>query len=173
MNPEQGDQRSSAPGRRCPDSLVPPLYRNERFESQLRRLHGRPRRPDSKGRRIRNELRELLRQARSTPARTRVPEVLLTSRAAMRPAGKARRPRILGVFEGGATPLDGMQRGPNVTRLRYTVVTVRKSGRRCATAAEVRRTAQFLKAVVHRLAQSAAAAPSASSQCHCYRREWR
>ena len=69
----------------------------------------------------------------------------------MRPAGKARRPRILGVFEGGATPLDGMQRGPNVTRLRYTGL-VRKSGRRCATAAEVRRTAQFLKAVVHRLA---------------------
>ena len=36
----------------------------------------------------------------------------------MRPAGKARRPRILGVFEGDATPPDGMQRGPNVTRLR-------------------------------------------------------
>ncbi|MPZ16863.1 MAG: GatB/YqeY domain-containing protein [Luteitalea sp.] len=31
----------------------------------------------------------------------------------MRPASKARRPRILGIFEGGATPLAGMQRRPN------------------------------------------------------------
>src|SRR3970282_790118 len=34
----------------------------------------------------------------------------------MRPAGKARRPRILGIFEGGATPPDGMQRRPNAKR---------------------------------------------------------
>src|SRR3990172_5744481 len=38
----------------------------------------------------------------------------------MRPAGKARRPRISGIFEGGATPPDGMQRRPNAKRfLRY------------------------------------------------------
>src|SRR5688500_1213630 len=29
------------------------------------------------------------------------------------PAGKARRPRIPGVFDGGATPPDGMHRRPN------------------------------------------------------------
>ena len=33
----------------------------------------------------------------------------------MRPHGKARRPRILGVFEGGATQPGGMQRRPNAT----------------------------------------------------------
>ena len=31
----------------------------------------------------------------------------------MRPAGQARRPRILGICEGGATPPGGMQRRPN------------------------------------------------------------
>ena len=31
----------------------------------------------------------------------------------MRPAGKARRPRILSIFEGGATQRAGMQRRPN------------------------------------------------------------
>jgi hypothetical protein len=36
----------------------------------------------------------------------------------MRPAGKARRLRILSIFEGGATQPDGMQREPNATRLR-------------------------------------------------------
>src|SRR5262245_56885911 len=35
----------------------------------------------------------------------------------MRPHGKARRPRILGIFERGATSPGGMQRGPNATRL--------------------------------------------------------
>src|ERR1700674_462772 len=34
-------------------------------------------------------------------------------RVAMRPAGKARRPRISGIFEGGATQPGGMQRRPN------------------------------------------------------------
>src|SRR5687767_11643195 len=34
-------------------------------------------------------------------------------RAARRPAGKARRPRISGIFEGRATPPAGMHRGPN------------------------------------------------------------
>jgi selenide,water dikinase len=34
-------------------------------------------------------------------------------RAARRPAGKARRPRISAIFEGGATSPDGMHRGPN------------------------------------------------------------
>ncbi len=38
-------------------------------------------------------------------------------RAAMRPAGKARRPRISGIFEGGATPPGGMQRRPNAGEL--------------------------------------------------------
>jgi len=36
-------------------------------------------------------------------------------RPARRPDRQARRPRILGVFEGGATPPDGMQRRPNAT----------------------------------------------------------
>src|SRR6059036_3858730 len=35
----------------------------------------------------------------------------------MRPAGKARRPRISGIFEGGATQPDGMQRRPNAVGL--------------------------------------------------------
>ena len=34
-------------------------------------------------------------------------------RPSMRPAGKARRPRIPGVFEGGATQPGGMQRRTN------------------------------------------------------------
>ncbi len=40
----------------------------------------------------------------------------------MRLAGKARRPRILGIFEGGATQPAGMQRRPNakVFRRRHT-----------------------------------------------------
>jgi hypothetical protein len=36
----------------------------------------------------------------------------------MRPAGKARRPRILGIFEGGATQPGGMQRQPNAKLFR-------------------------------------------------------
>ena len=38
-------------------------------------------------------------------------------RAARRPAGKARRPRISGIFEGGATPAGGMHRRPNATAI--------------------------------------------------------
>src|SRR5438874_1384082 len=37
------------------------------------------------------------------------------SRAARRPHGKARRPRIAGLFEGGATQPGGMHRRPNAT----------------------------------------------------------
>jgi hypothetical protein len=36
----------------------------------------------------------------------------------MRPAGKARRPSILGIFEEGATPPAGMQRQPNAQLFR-------------------------------------------------------
>src|SRR5688572_9455018 len=35
----------------------------------------------------------------------------------MRPAGKARRPSISGICDGGATPPGGMQRRPNATGL--------------------------------------------------------
>jgi hypothetical protein len=54
-------------------------------------------------------------------------------RAAMRPVGKARRPRILGICKGGATPPNGMQRRPNAepTRDRTTGTseqTLRRSG---------------------------------------------
>src|SRR2546427_13101718 len=38
---------------------------------------------------------------------------IVASRAAMRPAGKARRPRVSGILEGGATQPDGMQRRSN------------------------------------------------------------
>src|SRR6478735_1238142 len=48
----------------------------------------------------------------------RVPEVLLTPRAAVRPARKAREGRIPGVCNRRATPRPGMQRRPNVTGLR-------------------------------------------------------
>src|SRR5713226_2547078 len=44
----------------------------------------------------------------------------------MRPAGKARRPRISGIFEGGATQPDGMQRRPNAAGL-----APRAAGRGC------------------------------------------
>jgi hypothetical protein len=49
----------------------------------------------------------------------------------MRPAGKARRPRILGIFEGGATQPGGMQRQPTAKLFRgqHTSVAVRKSRR--------------------------------------------
>jgi hypothetical protein len=54
-------------------------------------------------------------------------------RAAMRPVGKARRPRIVGLCKGGATPPNGMQRRPNAepTRDRTTGTseqTPRRSG---------------------------------------------
>src|SRR6266851_2540020 len=38
---------------------------------------------------------------------------IVAPRAAIRPAGKARRPRISGIFEGGATQPDGMERRSN------------------------------------------------------------
>src|SRR5712692_1518457 len=41
----------------------------------------------------------------------------------MRPAGKARRPRIPGVFEGGATPPGGMQRRSNADGVAARLVT--------------------------------------------------
>jgi hypothetical protein len=46
-------------------------------------------------------------------ARTHLMNGGVAPRAARRPAGKARRPRISGIFEGGATPPAGMHRGPN------------------------------------------------------------
>src|SRR5687767_15330206 len=45
--------------------------------------------------------------------RTRLINGGVAPRAARRPAGKARRPRISGIFEEGATPPAGMHRGPN------------------------------------------------------------
>src|SRR3990172_3812959 len=42
---------------------------------------------------------------------------IVASRAAMRPAGNARRPRISGIFEGGVTEPDGMQRRSNADGL--------------------------------------------------------
>src|SRR6266542_1358940 len=73
--------------------------------------------------RIQSSLRCSGRSTRQFPSDSRIssvasPEVLLTPRAAMRPARKARGARIPGVFNRRATPRPGMQRRPNVTGLR-------------------------------------------------------
>src|SRR5271169_1888899 len=47
----------------------------------------------------------------------------------MRPAGKARRVRIPGVFERGATQPDGMQRRPNAAGLSPRAAGARLAGR--------------------------------------------
>jgi hypothetical protein len=53
-----------------------------------------------------------------TPSEWSEHEIARAPRAVMRPCCKARRPRIPGVFEGGATQQRGMQRRPNAERFR-------------------------------------------------------
>jgi hypothetical protein len=75
----------------------------------------------------------------------------------MRPAGKARRLRILPIFEEGATPPGGMQREPNATRLR------RRDTRSHAAPTDVLRYGAYLCLRVPRGARSRVATAEVSS----------